>query len=125
VGHWRSNNAYEIDVIPGDQIFPITSYVFDAELLATLAACSRCRLVIATTRAPLQLRKAGICVVRAKPAPTIPIPMVFSSLSFFNRLSPYQVMHAIWGSMAGDCLHVVSGANSLTFALEPQTGIAT
>ena len=33
VGRWRSNNAYEIDVIPGDQVFPITSYMFDAKLL--------------------------------------------------------------------------------------------
>jgi hypothetical protein len=28
----RSNDAYQIDVIPGDQVFPITSHVFDAEL---------------------------------------------------------------------------------------------
>jgi len=32
----RRDDAYEIDIVPGDQFFPITSYVFDAKLLRDL-----------------------------------------------------------------------------------------
>jgi hypothetical protein len=32
VGRGRSSYAYQIDVIPGDKVLPIISYVFDAEL---------------------------------------------------------------------------------------------
>src|SRR5678815_4309883 len=42
--------------------------------LAITSARSRLRLAMATTFAPMQSRKPGICVVRANPVPIIPIP---------------------------------------------------
>src|ERR1043166_997126 len=48
---------------------------------ATSSACPRCALAITTPRAPSQFLKPGICVVRAKPAPIIPMP----TMSFILR----------------------------------------
>src|ERR1044072_397859 len=43
---------------------------------ATSSACSLCALAMATTPAFLQFLKPGICVVRAKPAPMIPMRII-------------------------------------------------
>src|SRR6266446_6343866 len=49
---------------------------------ATSSARSRCALAIATMRASLQFLKPGICVVRANPAPIIPMRMVLSAIIY-------------------------------------------
>src|SRR5260370_41390265 len=49
---------------------------------AASAAGSRCGLAIATIFVPAQALKAGICCVRAKPAPIIPMRMVLSAVIY-------------------------------------------
>jgi len=95
VGHWRRNNAYEIDVIPGDQIFPITSYVFDAELLGdpsgmfTMPARNRhYARAFAIVKAG-NLRRAGKASANNSNADG------FVVTQFLQSSLPYQAMHAI------------------------------
>jgi hypothetical protein len=47
---------------------------------ATRSAFSLCPLATATTRAPPHALNAGICVVRANPAPMMPTPTTLSAL---------------------------------------------
>src|SRR5947209_1500104 len=56
---------------------------------AAASAFSRWPLAIATTRAPSHARKAGNCVVRAKPVPMMPMPTVsrFDKKASFKFLS--------------------------------------
>src|SRR6185369_9096843 len=50
---------------------------------AMASARSRLRLAMATTFAPMQSRKPGICVVRANPVPMIPIPTGALFMAYF------------------------------------------
>src|SRR6266511_1367697 len=83
----RRDDAYEIDIVPGDQFFPITSYMFDAKLLRdlfgmfTMAARNR-----HYPGAPA-MAKAGILGVAAKAAADMPVPDGFVVPQFFQPLS--------------------------------------
>src|SRR5215213_6269902 len=84
---------------------------------AITSARSGLRLAIATTFAPMQSRKPGICVVRANPVPIIPIPTgdLFMALLFSHRLhrlcNPSIKFFGVATHEAGDHGYELAGAD--------------
>src|SRR6185369_15619677 len=81
--------------------------------LAITSARSRLRLAMATTFAPMQSRKPGICVVRANPVPMIPIPTGALFMAYYLAKDFTDSKSRFTSGEAGDHGYELAGADGL------------